>query len=191
MDTNENEDEMVSDNKNETIDELYYFFISTEIDGINFDVDYLFERYYITSEEIRIMSEEKYQEVKNAEYFFKLPTYRQRALLSIISEQYEISDINKWSESCVKDLCRVIYMDNNLVAFIIITKRTDGNLELSYLYGNNPKKLVYLIYGTANKITANFPNAELIFDTVNTESETIARKLFPNARHISIYEAEI
>lgn len=73
---------------------------------------------------------------------------------------------------------------------LLVQKRPDGNLELSYLYSKYPKGLVELLTEAAWDTESYYPNAKLVFDAVNEESASMAKKLFPQAERVPIYEAE-
>lgn len=170
---------------------IYDFFVQIECDGMPFDLSYLYNRYYITPEELERMSSEKKYKAKGVYGFFDLPVYEQKNILARVSSRYEVRDYEKWAESCEKKFCRVAATRGKISALIIITKRSDNNIELSYLQGSNPKLLILLVFDTAGQVAQEFPNAKLIFDTVTPEAEAIAQKLFSGANTVPVYEAEL
>ena len=66
---------------------------------------------------------------------------------------------------------------------------SDGNLELSYLYGKDPVGLLELISMSITDMIKLYPNASLVFDAINGESLKIAEYLFPDSKSVHIYEA--
>ncbi|MBQ6442964.1 MAG: hypothetical protein IJJ13_10300 [Lachnospiraceae bacterium] len=62
-------------------------------------------------------------------------------------------------------------------------------LELSWLYGKYPQGLFQLLEKAAKEAESLYPEDTLTFEAVNEKSENLAKRLFPNARSVSIYEA--
>lgn len=173
-------------------DSLYQFFLSDALEELYIDLDYLHDRYYIQPAELLALTENKLPKVRAKSLpFFELSQREQRVVLDQISDQYEIDDYTAWQAACEKELCHVIYTGEELAALIFITRRTDGNLELSYLYGPDPGKLAALLGYVCSEVLRLYPEAGMIFDAVNENSTALAGKLFPEAYTIPIYEAEM
>ena len=166
------------------------FFLSVE----TMETSYSHERYYLTPEDIR-NSDSLHRSIK-AEHkevcFFDLSENEQKIILNLLSREkkYTVYDYDKWKEECVKELCKCIFVNNNLMDLIFMRKLSGGNLELTYLYGKYPRGLIELLESTVSKIEALFPGAELTFDAIGDESQQLAQHLFPKAKTAHIYEAE-
>ncbi len=169
---------------------LFGFFLSEE----RMDTGYSHERFYVTPEELR-SSQKLNREVEvefDELYFFRQTKKEQKKLFDEISDgnRYVIEDRTMWEESCIPELCRVLLVDGKVTAAIFIVKRTDGNLELSWLYSKNPICMKKLISVTARDIEKKYPKSKLIFDTVGEGTESMAQKLFPKSKTVHIYEAD-
>lgn len=114
-------------------------------------------------------------------------------ILSMLEREhtYEVADYQQWKRHCVPELCKCIYVKNNLVDLIFIQELPDHNLELAYLYGKYPQGLFELLYEIVTEIEALFPEADLTFEAMNDESVKLAEHLFPRARKAHIYEATL
>ncbi|WP_024867109.1 GNAT family N-acetyltransferase [Butyrivibrio sp. FCS014] len=171
-------------------DQMYTFFLSCK----HMITTYSHERYYVTSSDIRQSSALHRQTGTelDVQMFFDRPVEEQKKILQMLSkdETYNVEDYDRWKETCVPDLCRCIFVKNNLVDLIFMQKTPDGNLELSYLYGKYPKGLFYLLSETVSNMERHFPEASLTFDAMNENSELLAKHLFPKAKNVHIYEAE-
>ncbi len=174
-------------------DGLYMFFRAFDRDGLEFDMSYLYDRYYIKPEEMDEVIKTQFSkgEPEGAEEFFRRPDHDQRALLEQFEELFSVDNLEIWRSTCVPELCRVAFMDEKLAALILVSKRTDGNLELSFLYGANHQMLFMLLKYCITEARKLSPDAGLVFDTVSEESEKMAKKLFPKAEPIQIFEAEM
>ncbi len=126
------------------------------------------------------------------EGFFTLPETEQKKILLQLEREcnYVVLDYEEWKKSAVPELCRVIVQNGSLMDLLLVQKRPDGNLELSYLYSKYPKGLVELLTEAAWDTESYYPKAKLVFDAMNEESASMARKLFPQAERVAIYEAE-
>lgn len=171
-------------------DELYDFFLSDAVHNMLFDISYIYERFYISPEEIaafRIPDKRQKQSITSV---FDMPKYKQYQVLELISEYYELNNLRDWEADANRELCRAVYGKDGIDALIFFVERNDDNLQLAFLYGDNSKCLINLIYDTIEVVKKQYPEARIIFDAVTPESETLARKLFPNAKTSSVYEAE-
>ncbi len=171
-------------------DQMHTFFLSCR----HMITSYSHERYYVTSGDIR-RSQALHKPSGNeleVQLFFDRPLEEQKKILRMLStdETYDVEDYDRWKESCVPELCRCVFVKNNLVDLIFMQKNPDGNLELSYLYGKYPRGLFDLLSSTVSEMERIFPKASLTFDAMNKKSELMASNLFPRAKTVHIYEAE-
>ena len=170
---------------------LYGFFLSMD----EFEVAYLHQRYYVTFNEIFTNKRLKIEtdiEIEEKE-FFSLPEKTREKILEQICEdgQYSILDKDIWTSRCEKKLCRVAILEGEMCAAIFMADREDMDLDLSYLYSINvwaTKKLLCSVAAIVNKY---YKGSGIIFDVINKESELMAKKLFPTARRVSVYEASL
>ena len=171
-------------------DELHTFFLSIR----HVITTYSHERYYVTKDDIR--GSVGLRRTQNSdvvsEYFFDKPEAEQKKVLSMLAREqtYEVADYERWKSSCVPELCKCVYVKNNLVDLIFMQKTADGNLELSYLYGKYPKGLFELLSETVKELEARYPDTRLTFDALSEDSVKLAEHLFPRAKKAHIYEAE-
>ena len=171
-------------------DELHTFFLSIR----HMITTYSHERYYVTKDDIR--GSVGLRRTQNSdvvsEYFFDKPEAEQKKVLSMLAREqtYEVADYERWKSSCVPELCKCVYVKNNLVDLIFMQKTADGNLELSYLYGKYPKGLFELLSETVKELEDRYPDTRLTFDALSEDSVKLAEHLFPRAKKAHIYEAE-
>ena len=170
-------------------EELHMFFLYCD----NMMTSYSHERFYLKPKDIKncalLHSAEK--SGRNFDHFFDLEKESQiRVLNSLHRQQYYVSNYENWKKNCVPDLCRCTFKDNELTDLILMCNRPDGNIELSYLYAKNPKDLFNIISETAMSLEKDYPDCGLVFDTINMESEKIAKHLFPESKTVHIYAAE-
>ncbi len=170
--------------------ELHTFFVSIK----DMYTSYSHDRYYITREDIR-GSQGLHKSSKsdvNIQRFFDKSEAEQKKVLDMLmrEESYEVADYELWKRNCVQELCKCVYVRNNLVDLIFMQKTSDGNLELAYLYGKYPKGLFELLIETVKELAILFPNVSLTFEAMNDESIRLAQHLFPRARRAKIYEAD-
>ena len=123
--------------------------------------------------------------------YFSLPTMYQNRYLSIITADHNflIEDRNKWKGECIPELCKVACDGDKLMGAMFIMGRADGNLELSYFYSTTPIATKILAINVASQISANYPEAKLIFDCVGDKALPLAQRLFPYAEKVCIYES--
>jgi hypothetical protein len=170
--------------------EMHTFFLSCQ----NMTTSYSHERYYVTAEDVK-GSPALHRPTSadlTTKLFFELSEEEQRKILRRLSyeETYDVADYDRWKEVCVPELCRCVYVKNNLVDLIFMQKLPDGNLELAYLYGKYPRGLFELLSVTVKEMETLFPAASLTFEAMSQESELLAKHLFPKAKAVHIYEAE-
>ncbi len=169
--------------------EMHDFFLSNPV----METEYSHERYYLKPEDIKNMNAIKKSNIDGIDlkHFFDKPMQEQFSILDMLSndEEFTVMDYEKWKSECVPELCLCVNVKDNLTNLIFIRELPDGNLELSYLYGKNPKGLLILLNNTVSRIEALFPEAILRFDAVNEESERMAKHLFPDVKPVHIYEA--
>ena len=172
---------------------VYELFRTFETSGMGFDLSYLYDRYYIRPEMIANLSNRVLDKAKPdaGMGFFEFPSYKQRSFLLDYAKILSVSSYDVWKAACVPELCRVIAAGERVGALILVAKRTDGNLELSYLYGSNTKKLISLLKYAATEAGRLFPEAELVFDAATKSSSKLAKRLFPEAVPVPLYEAEL
>ena len=168
---------------------LYGFFLSID----ELDTAFSHQRYYVDSRDIASSEGlKKSGEIALTEKeFFSLPKEYQNKYLNELSSSgdYLIEDRKHWAEICEHKLCRVVTQGEKLLAASFILGRSDGNLELSFLYSNNPLATKKLISDVAADIVEKYPGAKLIFDAVGEKSAPLAKKLFPNAKSVNVYES--
>ncbi len=169
---------------------MHTFFLSCKY----METNYSHERYYITANDIRnirTLHKSAAQDVV-VENFFDRPVEEQKKILArlAIEETYTVDDYERWKEECIQELCRCVFVKNNLVDLIFMQRLPDGNLVLSYLYGKYPKGLFELLVKTVADVEALFPDVSLTFDAMSEESQKLADHLFPRAKAVHIYEAE-
>ena len=168
---------------------LYEFFKSYP----GFDIEYSHSKYFIKAEDI-MDAAPLYNNASGkvkAVNFFDEPVSRQKYIMETVENSglYQIEDFEAWSNTCEKNLCRVTIDGNNILDFIIIQKKTDGNLRLAYLFSKYPEGLADLLAEVAKDIVVDYPDTELEFEAVSEKSVLLAKKLFPEATEISVYEA--
>lgn len=170
--------------------EMHTFFLSCNYMITN----YSHERYYVTAEDIKGSSalHRAGNTETTSELFFDKPLEEQKKILAKLSyeETYDVDDYDRWKETCVPELCRCVYVKNNLVDLIFMQKLPDGNLELAYLYGKYPRGLFELLSATVSEMERLYPEANLTFEAMNEDSEMLAKHLFPKAKTVHIYESE-
>lgn len=168
---------------------LYGFFLGRH----DMDTDFSHYRYYVSSMDIK--TSEGLQGNMETDFTFKnyfsLPNEYQNRYLSQITSTHNflIEDRNSWKKECIPELCKVVCRGDKLMAAIFITGREDGNLELAYLYSNTPIATKLIVCRAASEIIKKFPGVKLIFDCVGENSEPLARRLFPEAKVVCIYES--
>ena len=165
-------------------------FLSDAMQEQLFEVSYLYERFYVLPENLEYLAGLKVKVKAISEQFFQQPGYRQHQMLELISGQYEVNNFELWEKSCAKELCRVVYRGNQVDALILFSHRTDGDLDLTFLYGKSPKSLIKLLLDTVAEKNLRYPGAKIIFDATTLSAERLARKLFPEAKTVPLYEAE-
>lgn len=168
---------------------LYGFFLSRD----EFDTAFSHHRYYVYPEDLTSSAGlKKSGEINLSEKeFFSLAREYQNQYLNELSSHgdYLIDERKSWTEVCIHKLTRVVCQGDKLLAAVFILGRNDGNLELSYLYSNNPLATKKLISNVAAVIAKDYPQAQLIFDAVGEKSVPLANKLFPNAMTVPVYES--
>ncbi len=169
---------------------MHTFFLSCNYMITN----YSHERYYVTTDDIKSSSalHRAGNTETTSELFFDKPIEEQKKILAKLSyeETYDVEDYDSWKETCVPELCRCVYVKNNLVDLIFMQRLPDGNLELAYLYGKYPRGLFELLSATVNEMERLYPNAALTFEAMNNDSEQLAKHLFPKAKTVHVYESE-
>ncbi len=172
-------------------EELYSFFLSYE----GMDVNYSHDRYVLKPKDIYkgryplLSGKESLKEVR----FFDLPQRVQQSILRMLYEEegFVTGDYEEWKRPLVPDLCRCILRDDKPLSLIFFHRLSPKDLELSYLYCTNPIALGDIIAGAAADIEEFYPDCNLIFDAVNEQAATIAKKIFPNMESVPVYEAEL
>lgn len=169
---------------------LYPFFLSYR----KMDLSYSHDRYVVEPRDIRgarVPRPSRKESLKQEE-FLKLPELSQKKILHLLrkEENYVPEDYPEWKEQLVPELSRCILKNGTLIDLIFVHRRSDGNLELSFLYSKYPPGLAELLSTAAWDTEALFPNAKLSFDAINEDSARLADRIFPNAKKIPVYEAE-
>ena len=169
---------------------VYGFYLSYD----RMDTVFSHERFYVSPKEVRgakLPPAGDKDEFEKTE-FFSLPEAALRSILRKLQKEqgFIISDLRDFTRDAVPGLCRCIMRGNELLDLILIRKRPDGNLELSFLYSENTKGLMELLTATAFDIEEMFPDAKLVFDAVTEESASMAKRLFPWTVPVPVYEAQ-
>ena len=169
---------------------MHIFFLSFD----DIVTEYSHERYVVKPEMLKTAP--ALQKIPDpgirTEFFFDLPPDEQKKIIAEIDseENYVVADFDMWKKRCVPELCRCAYSKDNLAGFIIMQELSNGNLELSYLYFRYHKGLFDLLSETASEIERLFPKVSLTFDAVSDESMKLAKRLFPDAQKVHVYEAQ-
>ncbi len=168
---------------------IHEFFVSYG----KMDVSYSHERFLVKAKDIAL-SPVLHKRLKNKltpRLFFNEPPALQRKILALMEKngKFQVEDYEAWKKLCVKQLCRCDYIGNVLMDLIFIQKRPDGNFELSFLYSRYPEGLMCMICNVARDVELQFNGVDLSFDAVSTESENLARKIFPGAESRQVFEA--
>ena len=168
---------------------LYGFFLSRS----EMDTSFSHYRYYVPPYVLNAVFGHKISLEKGIEekQFFSLQTGMQNMFLSEISADngYLIQDKNGWKGECVPNLCRVLCKNDKLFSAVFIMNRDDGNLELSYLYSKNPESTNAIVSRVGAELIEKYPKAKLVFDAVGERAKPLAKKLFPDAKNVCIYES--
>ena len=168
---------------------LHRFFLS--LSGV--DVAYSHDRFYVTPENIRKSAplHRNTADAAQTEKFFENKTDWQKKTLRSLERTYgyTVTDYDAWKEDCVPELCLCLSVQNNLLCGIFVQRSAEHMLELSWLYGKYPPGLFQLLEQATQKAELLYPEDALTFEAINEKSENLAKRLFPNARSVSIYEA--
>ncbi len=176
-------------------DALHGFFLSLGKRPLLCSMAYSHERYYISHDALA-SSPVLLKQIGaggGQKYFFEEPERSRRKILSKIEEHYVVEDLEAWEASCVPELCRVSYAKEggDIACLIFVQRQMDEKLELSFLYSQNPRRLMGLLSDVSAEALKLFPKAQLVFDAINEGSRQLAEKIFPGAASVHIYEAEI
>ena len=167
---------------------LHRFFLS--LSGA--DVSYSHERYFVKAGDLQAAKPlfQKTEMRFQSEYFFDRPIDWQERTLAMLARTQDLSvmDYESWKKECAPELCRCLMIQDELVGLIFVRK-DKRDLELSWLYCNHPTGLFSLLTDVAADANRYFPKAALTFDAINERSDQLARRFFPNAQHMHIYEA--
>lgn len=169
---------------------LHRFFLS--LSGV--EVSYSHDRFYVTAEDIReaVPLHRSAKRAVEVENFFDAKEDWQKKVLHSLERTYGFStaDYEEFQEDCVKELCLYLAVQGNLLSGIFVQRSGDRSLELTWLYGSYPPGLFLLLGKTAQEAERLFPEDSLTFEAINEKSEKLAKHLFPEARSVSIYEAQ-
>ena len=174
----------------DTDKELHSFFISLD----EMEVDYSHERYFITTKDVVASKLTKMEPKKGsvgAEAFFDKPKGFQENVLRFLEKNhdYSVFDYEEWKDECVPELCKCVISHNELVGSIFILQTGENKFDISFVYSRNPKALALLLGSVAKELEEKYPDAELSYETVSSESEVLSEHLFSHARSEHIYEA--
>ncbi len=161
--------------------------------GFCFDVSFDHTRFLIAPKDLSDAPAIQGRGLEHAvqKYFFEQSPMVQRNLLSAIGSWYAFDDIEQWKEACIPSLCQVRLDRHGKPVCVIFIQRAGGDdLELSFLYSRHPGELLRLLRIVTARIEQEYPSATLRFDAVTDISERLARKIFPHAATLQIYEAE-
>lgn len=168
---------------------LYGFFLSrTEM-----DTSFSHDRYYVSPQKLRAVFGHKVSLENGIEdrNFFSLQSGMQNMIISEMASEngYLIQDRNSWKGECVPELCRVLCKHEKFFSAVFIMTREDGDLELSYLYSKNPESTNAIVSRVGADLITKYPKSKLVFDAVGVGSKPMAKKLFPDAIKVCIYES--
>ena len=170
--------------------EMHSFFLSNEY----MDVEYSHEKYYLTAKEIKRITNimpPSNPSIKVENFFDKQPRQQFRALdLFRMDQTYSIDDYDSWKAECIPDLCKCVYFHDDLADLMFVKELSDGVLELTYLYGKEPKGLASLLYEVLSEKERLYPDAAVTFEAVSPDAEQLAEHMFPGASTVHVYEAE-
>ncbi len=123
--------------------------------------------------------------------FFEVPINDQKKFLNMLKStgQFQIPDYDLWKANCLPELCKCVLLKNKIAGAIFIQKRGEEDLCLSFLYSKNPTALLQMLTTTARDIQNNYPGACLYFETMDRDADSLAKKIFPEAEIVSVYEA--
>ncbi len=155
------------------------------------EISYLYERFLIRPEEIRLSDHLHLHLNLKSMPFFDLPKNRQKAILKEMEEKhgYVIDSYESWKKGMVPAFCQCIFAEDELADLVLVQKLLNGNLEISFAYSKNGKGLIAIFASITAEAEKQFPHAVLTFDAVNEKARKLAVKLFPDARSVPIHEA--
>ncbi len=170
--------------------DIHSFFLSFD----RMITSYSHERYYVNAADIKVSEKLHKPSTDSTQVvgFFDRDVKEQKKILNMLSNEqtYLVDDYDEWCKTCIPELCKCVFVNNNLVDMVILQKVSEGNLELGYLYGKYPRGLFNLLSATVSEMERLYPDAKLSFEAMNPESELLAKHLFPKAKTVHVYEAE-
>ena len=171
---------------------LYGLFLSVSDPDFPVELDYSYDRYYVTAEDL--LSSEVMKKFKmfsdtpipiwNMEESFR------NSVMDIAMEHLAVTDPETFEESCEKKLCLAVMEDNEILSFMLTQVDQNRNLKLSYLYSKAPAALMSMLFRSSQWLKKDYRKAQITFDPVTKEAEKLAHKIFPNAETRAVYEAE-
>ena len=157
----------------------------------NMMLSYSHERFLISAEEIRKAESLHVRLSIQSTLFFDLPEEQQKAILFEMEYKhgYVIDSYERWKRSMIPAFCRCIFADGELVDLVLIKRLLNGDLEVSFAYSKKGIGLMAIFATVTAEAEEKYPGASLTFDSMNEKGEQLAKKLFPDATSIPIYEA--
>ncbi len=172
---------------------LYEFFLSLDSSHMVVDVTYSHDRYevsaqdFLHSEHLKMKKDPQFM----ADRLWELEEDKIEGIMGLVLENYSIRDPEVFMETCEKNLCFAILDDNRILGVMVVQKLPDGDLLLSYIYSREIRATASLLMAAALGLKRNYKNKKIYFDVVSREAEIMAKKFFPEARPIHIYEADL
>lgn len=172
---------------------LYGFFLSLNSDRMVVDVNYSHDRYevdaqdFLNSEHLKLKKDPDYM----ADRLFELEEDKIESALGIALGNYSFRDPEAFRESCEKNLCFAVQKDDRIRGVMLVQKLPGGDLLLSYIYSADPRAAASLLMAAALELKRNYKHKKIYFDVMNGEAEIMAKKFFPDAIPIHIYEADM
>lgn len=171
---------------------LYAFFLSVDDPDFTVDVEYSHDRYFLNTKDfIESFRGGDLLKLPRPRLFWSLNEKLKEQALTKAVEHLEITDIEKFEDSCEKTLCLAVSEGEKIVSFMLVQNTPSGDLSLTYLYAENQKALFGMLKAAAIETQENFKNRTVFFDAVTAEAEALAYKVLPGAMKHAIYEAEI
>ncbi len=172
---------------------LYEFFLSLNSGQMIVDITYSHDRYmvdaldFLHSEHLKMKKDPEYM----AEPLWEMEEEKIDAVLGIVLENYSIRNPKAFRESCEKKLCFAVQNGDRIQGIMIMQKLPGGDLLLSYIYSRDPRAAASLLMAASLEIKRNYKQKRIYFDVVSREAELMAKKFFPDARPMHIYEADL
>ncbi len=152
-------------------------------DHSSFDLHKMSATYFVTPEEIansdnvRLLLKKK--STRDIGFFELSKPARLEVLKSLAEDSgYIVNDYSFWEQNCEKDLCRCILNDKNeVVAVIIVEKKDEDLLSLSYLKSNNPLMAIEVIGALVQRYVKGYIGCTMMIKPVSDSGDDVFEKL--------------